>query len=163
MTVACCRSMRCRQDRGQGPAGRALLCRPADRPRSRLQAHGISAADIKKLKEGNIFTVEALAHACKKELTAIKGLSEAKVEKMQKEGAVQSPCLYALHAGSSWGGACAAMRVCHLMHRSAAHSCSPVTPCRSLEDRAHGLHHRLDRGRAARRDDPRHYRLQGAG
>lgn len=44
------------------------------------------AADIKKLLDGGIHTLEALAHAPKKELTAIKGLSEAKVEKLQKEG-----------------------------------------------------------------------------
>ena len=43
-------------------------------------------ADIKKLTEGGIHTIEALAHAPKKELLAIKGLSEAKVEKLQKEG-----------------------------------------------------------------------------
>jgi Helix-hairpin-helix domain len=51
-----------------------------------LQAHGIPAADIKKLIEGGVHTLEALAHAPKRELTAIKGLSEAKVEKLQKEG-----------------------------------------------------------------------------
>jgi len=50
------------------------------------QAHGIPAADIKKLMEGGVHTLEALAHAPKRELTAIKGLSEAKVEKLQKEG-----------------------------------------------------------------------------
>lgn len=44
------------------------------------------AADIKKLMDGGIHTLEALAHAAKRELTAIKGLSEAKVEKLQKEG-----------------------------------------------------------------------------
>lgn len=54
-------------------------------PLSILQSHGIPAADIKKLIEGGIHTLEALAHAPKKELTAIKGLSDAKVEKMQKE------------------------------------------------------------------------------
>ena len=47
----------------------------------------MSAADIKKLQEGGVNTVEALAHAPKKELLAIKGISEAKVEKIQKEGA----------------------------------------------------------------------------
>jgi hypothetical protein len=52
------------------------------------QAHGIPAADLKKLREGGIYTVEALAHAPKKELTMIKGISEAKVEKLQKEGAL---------------------------------------------------------------------------
>jgi predicted RecB family nuclease len=51
-----------------------------------LQAQGVPAADIKKLMDGGIHTVEALAHAAKRELTAIKGLSEAKVEKLQKEG-----------------------------------------------------------------------------
>lgn len=52
---------------------------------NQLQAQGVALADIKKLIEGGIHTVEALAHAPKKELVAIKGLSEAKVEKMQKE------------------------------------------------------------------------------
>jgi DNA repair protein RAD51 len=46
----------------------------------------VPQADIKKLIEGGIHTLEALAHAPKKELTNIKGLSEAKVEKLQKEG-----------------------------------------------------------------------------
>ena len=51
-----------------------------------LQELGVAAADIKKLRDGGINTVEALAHAPKKELLAIKGISEAKVEKIQKEG-----------------------------------------------------------------------------
>lgn len=51
-----------------------------------LQSAGIPAADIKKLMDGGVHTLEALAHAPKRELTAIKGLSEAKVEKLQKEG-----------------------------------------------------------------------------
>lgn len=50
------------------------------------QAHGVAAADIKKLTEGGIYTVETLAHCSKKELLLIKGLSEAKIEKLQKEG-----------------------------------------------------------------------------
>lgn len=67
---------------GECKSGKIFLC-------CILQAHGIPAADIKKLMEGGIHTLEALAHAPKKELTAIKGLSDAKVEKMQKEGATQ--------------------------------------------------------------------------
>jgi DNA repair protein RAD51 len=63
-----------------------------------LQAHGIPAADIKKLIEGGVHTLEALAHAPKRELTAIKGLSEAKVEKLQKEGESCS-CLCPTPAG----------------------------------------------------------------
>ena len=46
----------------------------------------MAAGDIKKLKEGGINTVDALAHASKRELVAIKGLSEAKIDKIQKEG-----------------------------------------------------------------------------
>ena len=44
------------------------------------------AADIKKLKEGGINTVEALARATKRELCNIKGISEAKVTKLLQEG-----------------------------------------------------------------------------
>ena len=50
------------------------------------QELGIAAADLKRLKEGGINTIEALAHATKKELCLIKGISEAKVVKMQQEG-----------------------------------------------------------------------------
>ncbi|GFR50608.1 hypothetical protein Agub_g12691 [Astrephomene gubernaculifera] len=52
-------------------------------PIETLQQHGVAAADIKKLKEGGVHTVEHLAHAPKKQLSEIKGLSEAKIEKMQ--------------------------------------------------------------------------------
>ncbi|KAK9810149.1 hypothetical protein WJX72_005647 [[Myrmecia] bisecta] len=58
---------------------------PGPFPIERLMEFGIAAVDIKKLREGHVNTVEALAHASKKELLAIKGISEAKVEKMQKE------------------------------------------------------------------------------
>lgn len=62
------------------------------------QAHGIPAADIKKLLDGGVHTLEALAHAPKKELIAIKGLSEAKVEKLQKEGEARVACASGRHA-----------------------------------------------------------------
>ncbi len=78
--------------------------RAAHRPHAcalHLQAHGIPAADIKKLIEGGVHTLEALAHAPKRELTAIKGLSEAKVEKLQKErkhtAALACPCTSHAH------------------------------------------------------------------
>ena len=51
-----------------------------------MQELGIPAADIKKLKEGGVNTIDNLARATKKELCAIKGLSEAKVSKLQTEG-----------------------------------------------------------------------------
>ena len=50
------------------------------------QEFGVAAADIKKLREGGVHTVETLAFAAKKDLVAIKGLSEAKVEKIQAQG-----------------------------------------------------------------------------
>ncbi|KAJ1628899.1 Rad51-domain-containing protein [Pavlovales sp. CCMP2436] len=43
---------------------------------------GITAADVKKLKEKGYHTVESCIHAPKKELEAVKGLSENKVEKI---------------------------------------------------------------------------------
>ena len=44
-----------------------------------LSVHGAAAGDIAKLKAAGCFTVEALAMRTRKDLYAIKGLSEAKV------------------------------------------------------------------------------------
>ena len=49
-----------------------------------LQSHGINVADIKKLKTAGICTVRGIQMITKKKLCAIKGLSEAKVEKMKE-------------------------------------------------------------------------------
>ena len=54
------------------------------------QEFGIAAADIKKLKDNGVHSVEALAHSNKRDLNNMKGLSEAKVDKMQKECEMQS-------------------------------------------------------------------------
>lgn len=54
-------------------------------PIEKLQEFGIAAADIKKLKDNGVHSVEALAHSNKRDLNNMKGLSEAKVDKMQKE------------------------------------------------------------------------------
>lgn len=118
-------------------------------PIDALQAQGIAAADIKKLKEGNVYTVEALAHACKRELTSIKGLSEAKVEKMQKEGdapcRVTSSCAFGVRHWLSaiplpeFLGLCCACCGSSLVAKWSA----PSTCC-SLEDRAHGFHNRFN-------------------
>ena len=51
-------------------------------PLSRLEAGGISANDIKKLEEAGYFTVESIAYAPKKSLLSIKGISEAKADKI---------------------------------------------------------------------------------
>ena len=55
------------------------------------QEHGVAASDIKKLLEAGIHTVEGLAHASKKSLKDIKGLSEMKVEKLKVAGACPPP------------------------------------------------------------------------
>lgn len=47
-----------------------------------LQQCGISSSDIKKLEDGGFHTVEAVAYAPKKELLNIKGISEAKADKI---------------------------------------------------------------------------------
>ena len=47
--------------------------------------HGISASDIKKLEDAGLFTVEAVAYSPKRHLTRIKGISDAKADKIQQE------------------------------------------------------------------------------
>jgi len=49
-----------------------------------LQNHGINVADIKKLKSAGICTVKGIQMVTKKKLCNIKGLSEAKVDKMKE-------------------------------------------------------------------------------
>jgi DNA repair protein RAD51 len=51
-------------------------------PVSRLEGHGINAADIKKLVNAGFHTVESLAYSTTKALTALKGISEAKATKL---------------------------------------------------------------------------------
>uniref|UniRef100_G1QDW3 DNA repair protein RAD51 homolog n=1 Tax=Myotis lucifugus TaxID=59463 RepID=G1QDW3_MYOLU len=51
-------------------------------PISRLEQCGINANDVKKLEEAGFHTVEAVAYAPKKELINIKGISEAKADKI---------------------------------------------------------------------------------
>ncbi|XP_067895749.1 DNA repair protein RAD51 homolog 1 isoform X1 [Heterodontus francisci] len=58
---------------------------------SRLEQCGISANDVKKLEEAGFHTVEAVAYAPKKELLNIKGISEAKAEKILAEAAKLVP------------------------------------------------------------------------
>ncbi|XP_076955369.1 DNA repair protein RAD51 homolog isoform X1 [Bidens hawaiensis] len=51
-------------------------------PVEQLQASGIAALDIKKLKDAGLCTVESVAYSPRKELLQIKGISEAKVDKI---------------------------------------------------------------------------------
>nr|XP_043622649.1 DNA repair protein RAD51 homolog [Erigeron canadensis] len=51
-------------------------------PVEQLQASGIAAVDVKKLKDAGFYTVESVAYSPRKELLQIKGISEAKVDKI---------------------------------------------------------------------------------
>ncbi|XP_037084383.1 DNA repair protein RAD51 homolog A [Pollicipes pollicipes] len=52
---------------------------------NKLESHGIGAADVKKLMEAGFHTVESVAFAPKKQLLGIKGISEAKADKILVE------------------------------------------------------------------------------
>lgn len=47
-----------------------------------MQQCGISTSDLKKLEDAGFHTIEAVAYAPKKELLNIKGISEAKADKI---------------------------------------------------------------------------------
>lgn len=49
-----------------------------------LQAHGINAADIKKLKMAGICTVKGVQMTTRRKMCNIKGISEAKVDKIKE-------------------------------------------------------------------------------
>lgn len=53
---------------------------------SKLQEAGISSSDTKKLADAGFHTVEAVAFTPKKVLCTIKGISEAKADKILVEG-----------------------------------------------------------------------------
>ncbi|KAH7574500.1 hypothetical protein JRO89_XS03G0303700 [Xanthoceras sorbifolium] len=52
----------------------------------KLKASGIASLDIKKLKDAGLCTVESVAYSPRKELLQIKGISEAKVDKIIEAG-----------------------------------------------------------------------------
>ena len=52
----------------------------------KLSEFGITEQDIKKLTEAGLHTVEAVAYTPKKNLMAIKGISEQKADKILTEG-----------------------------------------------------------------------------
>jgi DNA repair protein RAD51 len=51
----------------------------------------VSAADVKKLNEAGFFTVESIAYSTKKQLLAVKGISEAKADKLLAEASKLVP------------------------------------------------------------------------
>ncbi|CEJ03468.1 Putative DNA repair protein RAD51 [Rhizopus microsporus] len=50
-----------------------------------LEKYGIALSDVKKLQAAGFYTLESVAYSPKKAVLAIKGLSEAKVDKIYKE------------------------------------------------------------------------------
>ncbi|EAN79781.1 DNA repair protein RAD51 [Trypanosoma equiperdum] len=50
-----------------------------------MENYGVASADIKKLMECGFLTVESVAYAPKKSILAVKGISEAKAEKIMAE------------------------------------------------------------------------------
>ncbi|XP_072180472.1 DNA repair protein RAD51 homolog A-like [Diadema setosum] len=54
-------------------------------PINRLEGSGISSNDVKKLEEAGMHTVECVAYSTKKDLCAVKGISEAKADKILTE------------------------------------------------------------------------------
>jgi len=60
-------------------------------PITKLEGGGVSAADVKKLMEAGFHTVESVAYATKKALCNVKGISEAKADKLQAEASKLIP------------------------------------------------------------------------
>lgn len=57
----------------------------------KLEEAGILANDIKKLTDAGLHTVEAVAFTPKKNLMAIKGISDGKADKILAEGKYSPP------------------------------------------------------------------------
>ena len=54
-------------------------------PIERLEEVGVSASDVKKLKEAGLLTVESVAYSTKKKLLSVRGISETKADKLLTE------------------------------------------------------------------------------
>lgn len=67
-----------------------------------LQEAGISSSDTKKLADAGLHTVEAVAFTPKKTLCTIKGISEAKADKILTEGEPAVCNCFASSAEASW-------------------------------------------------------------
>lgn len=55
---------------------------------------GIAAMDVKKLRDAGLCTVEAVAYTPRKDLLQIKGISEAKVDKIIEAGVVNRSFIF---------------------------------------------------------------------
>jgi len=56
-----------------------------------IKASGIAALDVKKLKDAGLCTVESVTYSPRKDLLQIKGISEAKVDKIIEAGMLYFP------------------------------------------------------------------------
>lgn len=56
-----------------------------------LEKSGINASDITKLKAAGFYTVESVAYSTRKQLTSVKGISDAKADKLLAEAAKLVP------------------------------------------------------------------------
>lgn len=113
-------------------------------PAACLQTLGIPAADIKKLQEAGICTVDGLARTSRRELENIKGLSSAKVDKLHKEGVTSGRLHLACHRHPPFPSA------------------KPVALSCSMDNGTDGLHHSEHRGGNARRENQDINWMQGA-
>jgi meiotic recombination protein DMC1 len=62
----------------------------------KLQEHGVNVSDIAKLKQAGCYTIENLTFRTKKDICEIKGISEAKYEKIV-EAAKKLSAMGSLH------------------------------------------------------------------
>lgn len=60
-------------------------------PIDQLEGNGITTNDINKLKSGGFYTIESIAYTPKKNLLTVKGISEAKADKVSQEAAKLVP------------------------------------------------------------------------
>eukprot|EP00761_Pharyngomonas_kirbyi_P005622 gb/GECH01005627.1/.p1 GENE.gb/GECH01005627.1/~~gb/GECH01005627.1/.p1 ORF type:complete len:339 (+),score=102.96 gb/GECH01005627.1/:1-1017(+) len=60
-------------------------------PVEKLESVGINASDVKKLRDGGFYTVESVLYAPKKNILALKGISDAKADKIVTEASKLVP------------------------------------------------------------------------
>ena len=93
---------------------------------SALQAAGVAAADLTKLAEGGYHTANALLMTPSKDLEAVKGLSEAKIQKIREAAQQVIPAWQVRASSRNAHGSAKANRACP-PHPNPAHV-SPHTP-----------------------------------
>lgn len=68
------------------------------------QQHGFTSGEVKKLQDAGFFTIQSIAFATKKDLCAVKGISEAKADKLHEVGRFSIFSLVAPHRRSTFFG-----------------------------------------------------------